>query len=348
MNEPALKSLHQELGAKFTSFGGWLMPLSYSGTAKEHLACRNRGVIFDVSHLGTVVLRGSNAFDIIQKSFTNDLNKIRPGRAQYSHLLNEAGGVIDDVIIWWIKQDLFHVIPNATNTENVLKVTNGQDITKERVLLAIQGPLVKELFSKFYPILNNLKKNDVTTSYFQNEEVIISGTGYTGEDGFEIACSKELATKIYQQASELEIIAAGLGARDTLRLEAGLPLYGHELKPEVSPLEANLEWVIGWNKDFIGKKALLNKVKSGIKEKLIGLSCKTREPLRENLEVILNGQTIGLTTSGNYSFCLQKGIGFAYIPLEYIKEQNFLVNKNKKSLEVLRSDYPFVKKDPKR
>lgn len=343
MKQSLLKDLHQSLGARFTIFGGWEMPLSYKGTVAEHLSCRERGVIFDVSHLGCVLLDKKDSYQVIQNILTNDLSKIAPGRAQYTHLLNDSGGVVDDIILWWVKPEQFFIMPNATNTKNVLNILGGTDITLDRVFVAIQGPQVRDLFSDILPAIKPLKKNDVVSCDILNETVIIGCTGYTGEDGFEVFCSKQIATILFNHAVKKDVLPAGLGARDTLRLEAGLPLYGHELKEDITPLEANLEWVVSWNKDFIGKKALLRQKEEGVLKRLIGLTSLTRKPLRDGLEIFMDTHEAGVITSGNYSPCLKCGIALAYVKTEFCENEYFEIRSANSNLKVKRTPYPFVK-----
>jgi aminomethyltransferase len=340
----ALYDVHKELGAKFTNFGGWEMPLSYpQGTLKEHLACRNSAVVFDVSHLGTVRLEAKDSFDEIQKVFTNDLNKISVGRAQYSHLLNENAGIEDDVIIWWLRDNVFDVMPNASNTERVLSKLRAKDITSERSVLAIQGPKSRELAYKVLGDVARIKRFCVDTFNFEGISIISAGTGYTGEDGFEIAVPNDIAADIFLRLIEQNIAPAGLGARDTLRLEAGLPLHGHEIGPDINPLEAGLSWVVAFNKaDFIGKKPLEEIKKNGPKRKLIGLKLDSRNPVRQGDQVINEGQKIGVVTSGNFSPVLKTAIAMALVDKEAEIKDKLYVEKRGQMLKANLSSLPFI------
>ncbi len=297
-------------------FGGWEMPISYeTGTIAEHLACRTTAAMFDVSHLGTVLLDTEGAFDDLQRTLTNDLNKIAPGRTQYTHLLNRAGGVVDDIIIWWISENNIHVMPNASNTEGVLSaLTGGRDITTERAIIAVQGPTARALVAKVAPDVAVVKRRAVGRIRCAGADCIVAGTGYTGEDGVELAVPAEDAKRVWESLLEAGVMPAGLGARDTLRLEAGLPLHGHELGPTISPLEAGLAWVVAWEKaDFVGREALLLQRESGLERTLVGIATVGRRPPRDGATVEVNGEQVGIVTSGNFSPVLGHGIALALV-----------------------------------
>lgn len=316
LKETALHDYHVKLGAKMVEFGGYEMPVSYpQGTLKEHLACRNNAVIFDVSHLGTVELSGNGAFDKIQNLLTNNLAKIGVSQTQYTHLLDDNGFVTDDIIVWWISDETFFVMPNATNTDSVVSVLGGNDITESRSILAVQGPRAKEHLAKIEPKLLDVKSNHTYKMSIAGVECQISGTGYTGEDGLEIHVENEFASDIFEMIINLEtILPAGLGARDTLRLEAGLPLYGHELSSSTTPYDARLGWVVDLNKPhFRGREALLELKNNKSRRKLFGLASSTKRPLRDNLNVLSDGSLVGTTTSGNFSPVLNVGIAMAYL-----------------------------------
>lgn len=319
MRRSCLHHEHESLGAKLTPFGGWEMPLQYpSGTLAEHLACRSQAVVFDVSHLGTVEIQGPQAFDLLQQTFTNDLSKIGPGRAQYTHLLNEQGGVEDDIIVWWLDHELFHVMPNASNTSGVLNAIGGRDITSERALLAVQGPQAKAKVAAVLPLAANLGRFRTAVGSWEGEQIVVAGTGYTGEDGVEIAVPTVNAVSLWRQLLQQGIQPAGLGARDTLRLEAGLPLHGHELGPDISSLQADLEWVVSWEKgNFLGRDALLAERQQGVKRILRGITTEGRRPPREGSLVFasIGGEKVlaGLVTSGNFAPSLGHGVALALL-----------------------------------
>jgi aminomethyltransferase len=312
-----LDAAHRALGAKLVPFGGWEMPLSYpSGTLAEHRACRTGAAVFDVSHLGTVRVEGSRALDLLQSAFTNDLSKIRPGRAQYTHLLDEAdGSVLDDIIVWWVATDRFDVMPNASNTSRVLDAIGGADVTGERVVLAVQGPETRHRLGEVAPVAAEVGRFDVAVVDVLGEGCTVAGTGYTGEDGVELAVPVRNAPAVWEALLAAGITPAGLGARDTLRLEAGLPLHGHELGAGITPLQAGLGWVVGWDKPaFRGKAALEAERQRGVARLLRGIEVEGRRPPREGTAVLLGDQQVGTVTSGNFSPTLERGIALAFLP----------------------------------
>jgi aminomethyltransferase len=265
-------------------FGGWLMPLSYpGGTIAEHQACRTDSVVFDVSHLGTVRVDGAGAFDRLQSALSNDLRKVGPGRAQYTHLLDDAdGSVVDDIIIWWLGEELFDVMPNASNTTSVVDAIGGKDTTAGRAVLAVQGPQARAKLATVSDRAARVARFGVAHFDWAGCECTVAGTGYTGEDGVECSVPVVAATSFFEAVVGAGIRPAGLGARDTLRLEAGMPLHGHELGPGITPLQCGLGWVVGWQKDsFRGKDALERERVAGPQRSLVGLVADGRRPPRE-------------------------------------------------------------------
>ena len=319
MKHSPLDAAHRALGAKMVPFGGWDMPLSYpGGTLAEHHACRESAVAFDVSHLGTVELRGADAFDRLQAALTNDLAKIGPGRAQYTHLLDaDDASVLDDIIVWWIADDLFHVMPNASNTDHVLAALGegAVDITGERAVIAVQGPTARASVAAVSPDAAAVPRFGVTRVAWHGTEMVVAGTGYTGEDGIECAVPVDAANRFWDALLAAGIAPAGLGARDLLRLEAGLPLHGHELGPGITPLQAGLGWVVGWDKgDFVGRGPLERERAVGPARRLRGIVVDGRQPPREGYTVQVDGKPAGTVTSGNFSPALGKGIALAFLP----------------------------------
>ena len=316
-NRSPLDAVHRRLGAKMVPFGGWEMPLEFTGTIDEHLACRSGAVMFDVSHLGTVRLTGAEAFATLQVAFTNDLAKIGPGRAQYTHLLNEAdGSVLDDIIVWWHPGDdpVFDVMPNASNTSRVTDAIGGSDITSSRAVLAVQGPQARELVAGCFPQAASVERFRVANCVWQGHPVVVAGTGYTGEPGIEIAVPADAAPSLWEALSSAGVRPAGLGARDTLRLEAGLPLHGHELGPGITPLQAGLGWVVAFDKpEFRGRSALLAERERGLHRRLRGISTAGRRPPRGGCSVLDGEIEVGTVTSGNYSPVLEHGIALAFV-----------------------------------
>ncbi len=310
-------------------FGGWEMPIAYpSGTVAEHLECRSGAVVFDVSHLGTVRVSGPDALATLQRAFTNDLGKVEPGRAQYTHLLDpQTASVADDIIIWWVSEDQFDVMPNASNTDGVREALASvadpsadlsvEDTTASRVVLAIQGPAARSKLAQVAPDATSVGRFRVESFKFNGVDCLVAGTGYTGEDGVECAVPLEVAEEFWNAVTATGIVPAGLGARDTLRLEAGLPLHGHELGGGITTLEAGLGWVVSWTKgDFIGRDVLERQKNAGVTRSLRGLTTEGRRPPREGQNIVKDGETIGSISSGNFSPTLGHGIALAYLPPE--------------------------------
>jgi aminomethyltransferase len=315
-----LDAVHRQLGARMVPFGGWEMPLEYpTGTIAEHMACRQAAVVFDVSHLGTVQLAGGGALDTLQQALSNDLAKIGPGRAQYTHLLDDAdGSVLDDIIVWWHPGDagdVFDVMPNASNTSRVREAIGGRETTHDRAVLAVQGPAALERLAAVFPEAAGVGRFRVAHATWSGVPCVVAGTGYTGERGVEIAVPAIAAAELWTAITAADIQPAGLGARDTLRLEAGLPLHGHELGPGITPLQAGLGWVVAWGKpSFRGKAALEAEREAGVRRRLVGIATEGRRPPRAECTVLVDGEPVGEVTSGNFSPVLGHGIALAFVP----------------------------------
>ena len=310
-------------------FGGWSMPISYpTGTLEEHRACRHDVVMFDVSHLGTVRVIGPGAHGALQRCLTNDLDRIAPGRAQYTHSLRDVDAtVLDDIIVWWVDAERFDVMPNASNTATVIEAiaaatqpidgpsVDAVDVTAERAIIAVQGPRARVAVAGLLPEVSLVERNRVARVSWDGVELVVAGTGYTGEDGIEIAVPVAHAEELWNALLAVGIMPAGLGARDTLRLEAGLPLHGHELGEGITPLQAGLGWVVAWDKpSFSGRHALLAERERGVARLLRGLITEGRRPAREGSPVLLDGVEVGVVTSGNFSPELGHGIALAFLP----------------------------------
>jgi aminomethyltransferase len=342
---PFLYDVHVGLGAKIVPFGGWEMPLHYEGTIAEHLACRHDAVVFDVSHLGTVRCDGPEMFDALQSTLTNDLNKIAPGRTQYTHLLNDAGGVVDDIIVWWVGPTSFDVMPNASNTDGVTAALPGRDVTNERCVLAVQGPRARERAALVDPRFGDVQRNHVVEMDFAGTRIRVAGTGYTGEAGIEISVPNEAAEALLIQLVAAGITPAGLGARDTLRLEAALPLYGHELSLASTTLDAGLGWVLGMNKPtFRGKAAVVAEMAAGPRRHLVGVVGEGRQPLRDGGELVVGGDVVGTLTSGNFSPVLERGIGLALVDVALEAGTEVSVSLRGRSVPAAVTALPFVRK----
>ncbi|NNN03764.1 MAG: glycine cleavage system aminomethyltransferase GcvT [Acidimicrobiaceae bacterium] len=340
---------HVALGAKMVPFGGFEMPLAYpTGTLDEHLACRGDAVVFDVSHLGTVRVEGPDALEQLQHTLTNDLTKIGPGRAQYTHLLNESGFVVDDIIVWWLDETTFDVMPNASNTAGVLEALGGVDVTASRCVLAVQGPAVRERLSRIDERLGEVGRFRLDRTTIDGVDVVVAGTGYTGEDGVEIRVDNDGADLVWAALLEAGVSPAGLGARDTLRLEAALPLYGHELSETSTTLEAGLGWVLGWKKPtFRGRAAVEAERERGPARHLTGVVSETRQPLREGSTIVLEGEVLGVLSSGNYSPILERGLGLGLLTSNLSAGTSVEVEVRGRRLSASVVDLPFVRKTPR-
>jgi aminomethyltransferase len=325
-----LDAEHRNLGGRMVEFGGWEMPIQYTSVLDEHRACREHAVAFDVSHLGTVRVCGPGAVELLQQAFTNDLHRIEPGRAQYTHLLDpDDAHVVDDIIVWWVGAEDLLVMPNASNTERLidaLRVAIRQDgaasctigdVTAERAVIAVQGPEARDRLAPVLPLAAKVPRFAVQPETFSGSDGFAAGTGYTGEDGLELHVPTAVAPQVWRDVIAAGVTPAGLGARDTLRLEAGLPLHGHELGPGITPLQAGLDWVVRFDKgDFRGRDALVAEKERGIARKLRGLLVEGRQIPREGCPVLVDGAEAGLVTSGNFSPVLEHGIALAFLPPE--------------------------------
>jgi len=314
----SLDHLHRELGARFVDFGGWDMPVQYEGVLAEHKAVRSGVGVFDVSHLGRVQVTGRGATELLANVFCNDIRQAVPGRAQYTMLLTPQGGVVDDIIVWRLAEEDFIVMPNGVNVDDVggvLKAEAAPDVAivsrrENTVLLAVQGPQAPELLEtvlEWKP-----KRFGVAEASFGGESFIAAGTGYTGEPGGELMIPQALADDCLRALLAAGATPCGLGSRDTLRLEMGYPLWGQDLDESTSPLEANLEWVVDWDHDFIGKKSLVTQKKKGVDKTQIGFVMKGRQIPRAGY-ALRAGPSTGKVSSGNYSPVLNVGIGLGYL-----------------------------------
>ncbi|MDG4666418.1 glycine cleavage system aminomethyltransferase GcvT [Mycobacterium sp. 236(2023)] len=320
-----LENRHRELGASFAEFGGWLMPVSYAGTVTEHTATRTTVGLFDVSHLGKALVKGPGAAEYVNSAFTNDLRRIGPGKAQYTLCCTESGGVIDDLIAYYISDDEIFLVPNAANTAAVVAALQehapaGLTITDEhrsRAVLAVQGPK-SALVLGALGLPTDMDYMGYADAQFAGVDVRVCRTGYTGEQGYELLPSWDLAAVVFDELVEaVKFVGgelAGLGARDTLRTEMGYPLHGHELSLDISPLQARTGWAIGWKKEaFWGRDALLAEKEAGPRRTLRGLKATGRGVLRPELTVLSGDTPVGVTTSGTFSPTVKVGIALALI-----------------------------------
>jgi aminomethyltransferase len=354
-----LEDRHRELGASFAEFGGWLMPVSYAGTVAEHTATRNAVGLFDVSHLGKALVRGPGAAQFVNSALTNDLDRIQPGKAQYTLCCNESGGVIDDLIAYYVGPDEIFLVPNAANTAAVVAALQkaaptGLTITDEHrsyAVLAVQGPRSTEVLGEL-GLPTDMDYMGYADATLRGVPVRVCRTGYTGEHGYELLPPWDSAGVVFDALSAAVTAAdgqpAGLGARDTLRTEMGYPLHGHELSADISPLQARCGWAIGWKKNaFFGRDALLAEKEAGPPRLLRGLRAVGRGVLRPELNVLNGDTTVGVTTSGTFSPTLKIGIALALIDVEAGIEdgQHVTVDVRGRGVECEVVKPPFV--DPK-
>ncbi|OBK72105.1 glycine cleavage system aminomethyltransferase GcvT [Mycobacterium sp. 1274761.0] len=320
-----LEDRHRELGASFAEFSGWSMPVSYAGTVGEHTATRTTVGLFDVSHLGKASVRGPGAAEYVNATLTNDLGRIGPGKAQYTLCCNETGGVIDDLIAYYVSDDEIFLVPNAANTAAVVSALQRgapealtiTDEHRSRAVLAVQGPKSAEVVGAL-GLPTEMDYMGYADADFKGSQVRVCRTGYTGEHGYELLPAWDDAATVFdalvEQVNAVGGQPAGLGARDTLRTEMGYPLHGHELSLEISPLQARCGWAIGWKKDaFWGREALLAEKQAGPKRLLRGLRAVGRGVLRPGLTVLDGSTQVGVTTSGTFSPTLKVGIALALL-----------------------------------
>lgn len=333
----ALNDVHIALGAKMVPFAGYNMPLQYSGLTEEHNAVRNSVGMFDVSHMGEFIVRGSKALDLIQKISTNDASKLSPGKIQYSCMPNGRGGIVDDLLVYMLSENAYMLVVNASNMEkdwnwiqsqNTMKA-EMQDISDRTSLLAVQGPKAVEALRSLTDMdLEGMKYYTFEKGVFAGiDNVLVSATGYTGSGGFEIYLENEHAEKAWDKIMEagkgVGLIPAGLGARDTLRLEKGFCLYGNDIDDHTSPIEAGLGWITKFTKDFVDSKKLKEQKEKGVKRKLVAFSMLDRGIPRKDYELCdIDENVIGKVTSGTSSPTLKNGIGMGYVQTEYAKVGN--------------------------
>jgi aminomethyltransferase len=320
-----LYACHVEAGARLVEFAGWEMPVQYAGVIEEHRAVRTTAGLFDVSHMGEVRVRGAGAESFLQRLTPNDVSRLAPGRAHYSGLLTDRGTYIDDILIYRLAADDFLVVVNASNAprdfEWIASRSNGNaevvDESDRWALLALQGPQAVEILEPLSPGASELRYYGFRQGEVDGRPALISRTGYTGEDGFELYVDPEHAPALWRRLVEAGAHPAGLGARDTLRLEAAMALYGHEIDETTTPWEAGLDWVVKLGKgDFLGRDALVAQKEAGLPRKLVGFEVEGRGIARQGHAVLsgATGEAVGAVTSGTWSPTFEKALGLAWVP----------------------------------
>jgi len=346
MKKTPLYQAHLRHGGRMVAFADYVLPLQYTSIVEEHLAVRREAGLFDVSHMGEFLIRGEEALPFLQWATVNDVGRLKVGRAQYSMLPHERGGVVDDIYLYRLGEAAYLMVVNAANIAkdfaHLKALAQGfqvelEDLSEATALLALQGPKAARILQGLTEAdLASRKKNEVFEAEVAGRPARLARTGYTGEDGFEIFLAPEDAEAVFEALVAAGARPAGLGARDTLRLEAGFPLYGHELTEETNPLCTPWAWVVKREKDFLGKEAMLS---GACREKLVGLVLETGIP-REGYAVLSEKGPVGRVTSGGYSPLLEKGIALAYVEKE--AEGPFYVGVRGRAVPAALSQLPFV------
>lgn len=360
MKKTNFYAIHEKLGAKIVDFAGFQMPVLYSSIINEHKAVRNSVGVFDVSHMGEVFIRGDKALDLIQHITVNDAAALYDGRVQYSAMCYPDGGIVDDLLVYRVSEKEYLLVVNASNKEKDvawMKENNKfgaqiDDESDEYSLLAIQGPNSKDTIQKICEKPLDLEYYHFFKAKVAGIDAIVSRTGYTGELGYEIyfkgdvAASEKLWNAIFEAGKEFDIQPVGLGARDSLRLEMGMCLYGNDIDQTTNPLEAGLGWITKLKKeDFIARDVLVKVKEEGLKRKLVGMVSDEKTFPRHGYDLSLNGNVIGKVTSGTVSPIIDKPIAMGYVPAELSAEGskvNFLIRGKEKPASVVK--FPFIKK----
>jgi aminomethyltransferase len=353
-----LHGVHTNSGAKMVPFAGWHMPIEYTGLVSEHMAVRTSAGLFDVSHMGEIEVSGPDALSLVQRVTTNNAAKLAINQAQYSALVYPQGTFVDDLLVYRFANDHFFLCVNASNSDkdyeyirsNARGNVQVRNTSEQYAQIAVQGP-------KAIPILQKMTATDLQSVryyWFRNidlegEPVIAARTGYTGEDGFEIFSKPEVASHLWNRIREVggdQIIPAGLGARDTLRLEATMVLYGNDIDDTTTVLEADLEWIVKWDKgDFICRSALWNQKENGLDRKLAGFEIVDRGIARHGHEAYIGDQKVGVVTSGTFAPYLKKAIGLVYLPDENAAiDQEFEIDVRGKRLKARVVPTPFYRR----
>jgi aminomethyltransferase len=331
-----LNEAHRRLGGRMVEFGGWDMPVQYSaGTVTEHLRTRTRAGLFDVSHMGEVDVRGPDAIPFVNRLTSNDVTKLIDGQAHYTALTTPQGTVIDDLLVYRLAEDHLLLVVNAGTTDKDWEWIQShradenvdlRNASADYCQIAFQGPAAPSILQTLTGTdLSAIKYYHFTLGQVDGVDAIISRTGYTGEDGFEVYAAPDKAEQLWNKmldagnyGHEDGVLPCGLAARNTLRLEAGMALYGHEINEEITLLEANLGWITKLNKgDFIGREALARQKEAGVKRKLIGFEVTDRGIARDDQDILINGERAGRVTSGSPAPFLKKNIGMGYVPVEF-------------------------------
>ncbi len=362
MKRTALYDAHRRAGAKMVEFAGWQMPVQYRGVIEEHLTVRSAAGLFDVSHMGEIEVRGAGAQELCQRLTANDVARLQLFQAQYNLLLNEQGGVVDDVIIYRVKPDAYFFCVNASNIDKDFAWMRDHGAASVQIdnqsalyaQLALQGPKAAAILQSLTALdLTAMKSFQFAFADVATVRAMVARTGYTGEDGFELYCHTRDAERLWSTlltaGASSGLIPVGLGARDTLRLEKAYPLYGHELDDTTSPLEAGLAWVIKWSKpSFVGRDALVQQKAAGLQRKLVGLELLQPGIARGDYQLFKDGRCVGRVTSGTKSPSLGKSIALAYVAIEDAHLDNLIgVEIRGRSFAAKIISLPFYRREQK-
>ncbi len=363
MKKTPLYEEHVKLGAKIVEFAGFLMPVQYKGVIDEHINVRTKVGMFDVSHMGEFRVKGKQAFDFVQYLTCNDVAKLSVKQVQYSAFTTEQGTVVDDLLVYKVSDNEYLLVVNAANIEkdfaHLKKFTDKFEVelvdeSDKTAQMAIQGPKAEDtMFKLFGEVAKTMKFYWFDYVEYRGNTCLLSRTGYTGEDGFEIYCSPEIAgdlwNDILKAGEEFGIMPCGLGARDTLRLEARMNLYGNDMDETTTVLEAGLGWICKLDKgDFLGREALLKQKEEGLKRKLYGFEMIDKGIPRHGYPVFKDGEEVGVVTSGSFAPFLKKNIGLAYLPVELAKAGNEIeIGIRKKKAKAITVKTPFYKREKK-
>lgn len=354
-----LYEAHVAAGGKLVEFAGWQMPVQYSGVLQEHRAVRTAAGIFDVSHMGEFRVAGAGAEDFLQRMTPNDVGKLKPGRIHYSGLLTEKGTYVDDLLVYRLAEEEFLLVVNAANAAkdfDWLQDHNDagvilEDVSSDYGLIALQGPKAEAMLSGLTDTdLSGIRYYAFEVGEVAGRAAIISRTGYTGEDGFELYLASDDASPVWDRLMEVGapegLVPAGLGARDTLRMEAAMALYGHEIDDTITPLEAGLQWVVKLEAaDFIGRQTLAEIKQAGLTRRLVGFNVEGRGIARQGHKVVADGEEVGFVTSGTFSPTLERALGMAYVPVSMATAGTKLVlDIRGKHVPAVIVDLPFYKR----
>lgn len=355
-----LYDIYDKYGARVVDFAGWALPVQFSGIVEEHNTVRTKAGLFDVSHMGEILVFGSEATNFLDYLLANEIASLKEGKIRYAHMCNHDGGVVDDILVYRFDTQEYMLVVNASNIQKDLKWIKShapeevsvEDVSEVTAQLAIQGPMAENILKR----LTSFETSSMIYYSFERNVVIaehrciLSRTGYTGEDGFEIYCSPSSAVDLWEALMEagkdFGICAAGLGARDTLRFEACMPLYGHELAEDISPLESGLDRYVRLNKqEFIGRNALARQAAEGLKKRLIGLEMVDRGIPRNGYKVLCGDRETGYVTTGSYCPTLQKNMAMAMVEAAHSEiGDEFYIEIRDKAVKARAAEIPFYRR----